>query len=151
MWRLDFFGGGEVGDGAGNLEDAVVGAGGEGEFFHGLLEKVAEGGIDRAVLADLGVGHAGVDGRLRAFEAGVLACVGCLDAGAHRGGGLAWNLGAQFLEGQRRRLDMQVDAVQERTADPRAVALDLGGAAAAFVLRVSQISAGAWLRCQVVI
>lgn len=38
---LDVFGVGEVGDGAGDFEDAVVGAGREGELLHGLLEVVA--------------------------------------------------------------------------------------------------------------
>jgi len=54
------------------------------EFFHGLLEHAAEGCVDRAMLADLGVGHAGVRARPRARESRALARG--LDAGARSRG-----------------------------------------------------------------
>lgn len=51
---------GEVGDGAGDLEDAIVGAGGEIELLHSLLEELGALGGDFAVLAhDFGA-HIGV-------------------------------------------------------------------------------------------
>ena len=40
MGGLDAFGAGEVSDGAGDLQNAVIGAGGEGKLFHRLLEQV---------------------------------------------------------------------------------------------------------------
>ena len=81
----DRVGAGEVGDGARDLEDAVVGAGGEVELLHGLLEKLAERRIDGAMLADLRVRHAGVGAGARAGEAGALAEARGLDAGADGG------------------------------------------------------------------
>jgi len=42
---------GEVRDGAGDPQDSVEGPGGEGQFFHGLLEEVALGTFKRCVLA----------------------------------------------------------------------------------------------------
>jgi hypothetical protein len=50
------------GDGAGDLEDAVVSAGREVELFHRLLEQAPQRGVDGAMLADLRVRHAGVRG-----------------------------------------------------------------------------------------
>ena len=75
-------GAGQVGDGARDLEDAVVGARGEVQLFHGLLQEPAEGGVGSAVRADLRMRHAGVDGGARAGEAGALAEAGGLDARA---------------------------------------------------------------------
>ena len=58
--RLYPIAGGQVGDGPGDLEDAVVGAGGEAEALHGLLEQISELRVERAVFAYLPVAHAGV-------------------------------------------------------------------------------------------
>ena len=49
----------------------------------------------------------------------------------------------QFLDGERRRLDVEIDAVEQRAADARAVALDLRGRAAALMARVAEVAAGA--------
>ena len=49
--------GGEVGDGAGDLEDAVVGAGGEALLLHGALEQALGVGGELAEGADLLGGH----------------------------------------------------------------------------------------------
>jgi hypothetical protein len=47
---------------------------------------------------------------------------------------------AQFLDRQWGRLNMEVDAVEQRSADAGAVALDLRRRAAAFVARVAKIT-----------
>jgi hypothetical protein len=60
-----------------------------------------------------------------------------MDARAHSHRGLAGLLGAQFGEGKRRRLDMEIDAIEERAADARAVALDLRRRAAALVFWIA--------------
>ena len=39
---FDFVDAGEIGDGAGDFQDAIVGAGGERELLHGLLQEIAE-------------------------------------------------------------------------------------------------------------
>ncbi len=61
----DVWVGGEVGEGAGDLEDAVVGAGREVHLVHGVFEEVAavvvEGGVE---FHDAGR-HGGVAGDLR--------------------------------------------------------------------------------------
>ena len=123
-----------------DLEDAVVGASGEMQFLHRLLQHAAESGIDGAVLADLRMGHAGVRARARAGEAGALPQAGGGNATANC---LRWFSGfrpAQFLDCQCRRLDMEVDPVEQRPADAGAVALDLRRRAAAFVARVAKIT-----------
>ena len=70
---LDAVAGGEVGDGAGDFQNAVVGAGAERELFHRLLEHFAERGVERDVGANLRMAHAGVGRELRAGEAHELA------------------------------------------------------------------------------
>ncbi len=50
----------QVGDGAGNFEDAVVGAGGEALLLHGAFEQAFGVGAEFAVGADLAGGHLGV-------------------------------------------------------------------------------------------
>ena len=146
----DGFGLGEVGDGAGDLEDAVVGAGGQRELFHGLLEQVAHAGIERAVALDLRRGHTGVGREARAAETDELVLAGQFDALAHGGGRLAGLVGAQLGDGERRRLDMDVDAIEQRSADAGAVALDLGRRAPALVLRIAEVAARAFVCCQCV-
>lgn len=95
--------------------------------------------------ADLRVGHAGVGGGARACETGELTLAGGLDARADIGGRFGGLLGAEFVDGECGSFDVQVDAVEKRTADTGAVALDLRGGAAAFVFRVAEVAAGAWI------
>jgi len=54
----------EVGDGARDFQDAVVGAGAELEIRHGVAEELLPGAVELAVLLDLAVGHLGVGARL---------------------------------------------------------------------------------------
>ncbi len=53
----------EIGDGAGDFEDAIVGAGGEALLLHGALEQPLGVGAELAVGANLARGHlrVGVD------------------------------------------------------------------------------------------
>ena len=143
MRGLDFVGAGEVGDGAGDLEDAVVGARGKRKPFHRLLQQVAEGRIERAVFAEVGLRHAGIAGNLRAGKARVLAVAGGLDAGAQGGRGFTGFFRTQFGQREGGCLDMQVDAVEQRAADACAVTLDLHGRAAAGVPGVAEVAARA--------
>jgi len=62
MMTFDFFGSGEVGEGVGDFEDAVVGAGGEVHLLHGLFEVALAFGIEGAVFADVFRVHGGVGG-----------------------------------------------------------------------------------------
>ena len=139
----DAFGTGEVGDGAGDLEDAVIGAGREVELLHCLLQQIAEGGVERTMVADQGMRHPGVGGDFRVREANLLAFAGGLHPGAHDRGELALLLGAQIAHRYRGGLNVQIDPVEQRTAHPRPVTLDLRGRAAAFVFRIAEIAARA--------
>ncbi len=63
----DVFGFGEVGDGAGDFEDAVVGPGAEVELGHGHFHHAFGGFIEGAMaLEELG-GHTGVAANLAVF------------------------------------------------------------------------------------
>ena len=141
--RGDGAGSGEIGDSTRDLENAIVGAGREVQLFHGLLQQDSKRGIDGTMLADLRMGHAGVDGGAGAGEARLLAPAGGLDPGAD---GRRWLAGlglAQLFDRQGRCLDMEVNAVKQRPADARAVALDLRWRAPALMPRIAEVTAGA--------
>ena len=60
MLTLDALAAGEVGDGAGDLDDALVGTGGEVEVGHGALKHLVAGSIQLSVLVQEGGIHLGV-------------------------------------------------------------------------------------------
>ena len=76
MRRADVVGVGEVGDGAGKLEDAVVGAGADGELGHGGAHDGLGGAFEGAQAAHVAGAHVGVAGEGGALEAGTLALAG---------------------------------------------------------------------------
>ena len=84
----------EVGDGAGDFEDAVVGAGTHVHAFHGVLQLLQAGGVGLGVFVEQGRRHLGV-----AVDAGFVLEAALLqhsvgdDALADGGRGLAWGLG----------------------------------------------------------
>jgi len=80
------FGAGQVGDGAGDLENPVVGAGGQVELLHRLLQQVAERRVEVTMLLDLGLGHAGVGLHRGRVKTGALHGAGSFDARANGGG-----------------------------------------------------------------
>lgn len=132
MDRLEQVGGGdalaacEVGDGAGDLEHAVVGARGEAEALHRLLEQVALGPFQGGVLAQLGRAHRGVAPTVALAEATSLDGAGGLDTRAHGGRRFAGLGGTELVDAEGGRLDLDVDAVEQRAGDAVAVALDGG-------------------------
>ncbi len=75
---LEMLGAVQVGDGAGHAEDAVVGAGGEAEAFHGGVEKFLAGFVEDAELAELPAGHAAIEAGAVGAEAVALAGAGGL-------------------------------------------------------------------------
>src|SRR5690606_23117699 len=87
-------GGFEVGDGAGDAADLVVGAGAEAEFVHGLLHEQQAGVGEVGVLLELAGVHAGVGGGVA--EAAVLDFAGLLDLAAHGGAVGAGAAAGQF-------------------------------------------------------
>ncbi len=135
----------EIGDGARDFEDAVVGAGGEALLLHGALKQAFGVGAKFAVGADLAGGHLGVGEDLFAglLEPGSLAVAGGHDAGANFGGAFGGGSAAQLLILNGGHLDMDIDAVEERAGDLGDVALDHGRGAHALARFVVEIAAGA--------
>src|SRR5882724_2087081 len=80
----------EVGNGAGDLDEAVDAAGSERAA---LLDEVGQGALAEAVELTCraldGAGHLGVAAQAPGAQAGELAVAGTGDAGADRGGGFA--------------------------------------------------------------
>ncbi len=60
MPQVDLCAAVEVGDGAGDLQDAVVGAGGEAQTVHGVLQDLLPGWRDGAILPYHSTRHLGV-------------------------------------------------------------------------------------------
>ena len=83
----------EVGDGAGDFEDAVVGAGAHVHAFHGVAKFLQASGVGLGVFVQEGRGHLGVavDAGF-VLEAALLQHPGGNDALADGGAGLAWGL-----------------------------------------------------------
>lgn len=134
---LDAFGCRQIGDRPSDLQDAVISARRQRKLLHGLLQKVSQRGINRTIRADLRVGHAGVGGCAGTLEPVELAAARSLHAGADIGGRFPMFFIAELGDGKRRRFDVQVDTVEQRTADARSVALNLGGRAPALVFGVT--------------
>ena len=84
----------EVGDGAGDFEDAVVGPGTHVHAFHGVAQLLQAGGVGLGVLVEQGRGHLGVavDAGF-VLEATLLQHPGGDDALADGSRGLARGLG----------------------------------------------------------
>ena len=83
----------EVGDGAGDFEDAVVGASAHVHALHGVAKLLEAGGVGLGVFVEQGRGHLGV-----AVDAGFILEAALLqhprgdDALADSGTGLTWGL-----------------------------------------------------------
>ena len=116
----------EVGDGAGDLENAVVGAGGEAHAAHGHLECALSGRIERAEFADAAGRDVCIDETAAVLHGArgeyALSQLRRRDAAVP---------GAQFLIGHSVHFDVEIDAIQQGTADLAEVLLDLSARAAA--------------------
>lgn len=135
---------GQIGDGAGDFEDAVPGTGRQIELRRGLFEQFAAGLVRLAAGVDFLRVEAGVGLGL----AGGLPGQGSFDPGAHRRRGLSLGLVGQRVGRQRRYFDDQVDAVEEGAGEFAAIAGNLIRSAAAFVVAVTEKSAGAGIHCR---
>ena len=63
----------------------------------------------------------------------------------HRAGGACCPV-SQFIEGDRRDLDMDIDPIEQWTGNSAHVAFDLGGVAIATAARIGSIAAWAWVQ-----
>ena len=105
----------EVGDGAGDFEDAIVGPRGHVHALHGVFQLFQAGGIGLGVFVEQRRGHLGVavDARL-VLEAALLQGTGCDDALADGGAGFARCFARHLVKIDGLDLDLQVDAVEQR-------------------------------------
>jgi hypothetical protein len=126
----------QVGDGAGELEHAMMRPCREVQLAHSRLHEVLAGTVERAVCPHLGRPYVGVGQQARALEALSLTHARRGDPLAHRAGRLAQALDAELLVLDARHLDMDVDAVEQRIGDTLLVACDNCGRASAAFLRV---------------
>jgi len=123
----------EIGDSAGNFQDAVVGASGKAEASYGVFQKFFAVRRDGALFANEARGHLGVGVRfLFGREASGLTIAGGDDTGANRGGIFAGRRSAESLVFYGGDFDVDVDAVEERAGDFCDVALDHGRSAVTF-------------------
>lgn len=130
--RLDDVGAGEVGNGTGELENAVEGEGGKLEALGGGLKERLRGGVHEAVFANLRRPHVGVAGDAGAGEALRLTLAGGLYTGAniHRALAVA-GIGELFIL-DAGYLDVDIDSIQQGAGETFLVAGDGAGRAGAF-------------------
>ncbi len=128
----------EIGDGAGDLENTVMGSGGKAHAADGHFEGALTGIVEGAKRADLGGGDIAV-----IETALALAFAGSLDAITHGGAGDAVVAATKFFIGDGRDFDMEVDSVEQGAADLAEIALNDGAGAAALTGGVAIEAAGA--------
>ena len=123
---LHFLAAFEVGDGAGNFQDAAVGTGGEFEALHCHAQHVHRGGIGLCKLVEHAFGHLGiaVDASPlptsplgQVTEAFSLYVAGTDNTLTNLFRRFAWLHLRQFRERNCLKFAMDIDAVKQRTAD----------------------------------
>ena len=103
----------QVGNGAGNLQDTAVGAGGKLQTFHGHAQKFAALGIKSAVFAQMLLCHLGIAVyALNGGETLSLDVTGTQDTFADYRTGFSWCCRRDFLEGEWQNLTLYVYAVK---------------------------------------
>ena len=134
----------QVGDGAGDLQDAGVGAVGQAQPLAGEQQQLLRVGRHGAGGVQVPGAELGVDADARrvAGVARALHRSGRLHPAAHLGGGLLRRVLGEALGGNGLHLDVHVDAVQQRVGDAVQIAADLRGRAAAGPGAAAQVSAG---------
>ena len=133
MFSGDGFRAGQVGDGAGDLEHPVVGAGAEVQIGHGKLQEFEDGRFQPAVLLELARVHARVARGLRPlFEPLLLPPSGRHHPVADFPGVLARAVARDLAKVHRRHFDVQIDPVEQGTGNAAQITLDFARRAARF-------------------
>lgn len=137
MLLVDLLAAFQVGDGAGHLEDAVVGAGRETEAVGYHLQHPVAVGVQFAEFLDEARRHLGIAMDFGAAVALLLNMAGALDPPGDVGRTFRLAAISKIAILDRRHLDVDVDAVQQRAGNAGTVAVDGDGGAGAGVDRVS--------------
>jgi hypothetical protein len=132
----------QIRHGARHFQDSIVGAGREAHAPHGHLQGSLACLVQVALFANHSRRHAGIG-----ISARALNFTGRFHAAQHIRRGFRYVARAQFFPGNRRNLDLDIDAVEERARNFSEVALDDGRRAAAFAGRIAVVSA--WAPVQV--
>jgi len=117
--------------------------GAQSEFINRHLQQLFRSFFYNAVTLDVFGSHLGIGMDTSLLEALKLDGAGRIDPMANHRRGFTRIACRQILVAQRRHLDLDVDAVQQRTGDSGAVTLNLRGGAAAFFLGAGEKSARA--------
>lgn len=133
----------QVGDRAGNLENAGVGAGGEAEPVGDHLQETVARGVKFAVLTNMAGGHLGVGVNFRPFEALALPLAGSFNPAGYGGGAFTVGPLSQVAVFYRRDFDVNVDPIQQRAGNAGAVAVNIARSAGAGMIGVAQKTARA--------
>lgn len=137
----------EVGDGAGEFDEAVVGAGGEAHGGNGVAQEVFAGLVEGTELAEERGIHFGIGKDVFSRKTRALNGAGTFDARADIEAFLGVARGFEFVEGDARNLDVKVDSVHNGTGNSRLVARGFTGRTRAETLRIAHIAAGAGIHC----
>ena len=132
----------EVGDGAGEFDEAVVSTGGEAHGGNGLAQEVFAGLVEGAYFTKEGAIHLGIGENSFPFETFPLNVAGALDASTDIQAFLGVARGFEFVEGDARDFDVEVDSIHNGTGNAGFVATCLAGRAGAEALGVAEVSAG---------
>src|SRR5262249_31329528 len=143
MGGLDFFGAGEIGDGAADFEDPAVGAGAQAQFVDRGFEQSLGIVIHGTIALDISGAHLGVGMDVSFLKTLELDVTSLIDTLANHLRGFPSIATGEILIAYRRHFDLNIDSVEERAGDARAIALDLQRRADAFFLRVGKKAAGA--------
>ena len=114
--------GSEICDSASHLEDTMEGAGRQVKLLHCGPQQGLSIGLNLAVLAQFQWRHVGVGAESSRTEPLSLPLPGRLDTGAYLRGGLGLRFGGQLLILKAGNFHEEVDAVEQRPADPPLVA-----------------------------
>ena len=144
MRRQDGLASGQVGNCAGQLQRAMIGARRKVELAHRRAHQAVASFVQFAELAHLGHAHIGVTDNIRRTglrKALQLSLAGGLHALADVGGSLAEPVAAQFFVIHPRHLDVDVDPVEHRAGNPFLVLGHGRRGAGAGLLRIAIITA----------
>ena len=146
MLLADMLGSIEIGDGACNLEDAGVAAGGEAEALGNKFEQAVAGFVRLAMFANEACRHLGVAVDAAVVEAIFLDGAAGFDSAGNDFRGFGVGTIDEITILHCRDFDLDVDAVKQGAGDLGTVALNDHRRTGTGVGRVGQIAAGTALR-----